>query len=100
MQFSIQKIFGIGKKIPSNFCKLLGINKNTRLSSLTAEEKRHFLSNIEKNYLVGAELRKNTIQAKDLLMKLKTYRGLRLRDKLPSRGQRTHTNARTSKRTY
>ena len=31
--FAIQKIFGIGKKIPANFCKLFGINKNTRFSS-------------------------------------------------------------------
>jgi small subunit ribosomal protein S13 len=98
--FAIQKIFGIGKKIPANFCKLFGINKKTRFSSLTLEEKKTMLNYIEKNYTVSTDLKKSNIQTKEILVKLRTYRGLRLRNKLPVRGQRTHTNAKTSKRIY
>ena len=50
---------------------------------------------IDKEYVVEGELRNNMLMSRKRLMDLGCYRGLRHRKNLPSRGQRTHTNART-----
>ena len=52
---------------------------------------------IEKEYRVEGDLRRETSQNVKLLMDIGCYRGLRHRRGLPVRGQRTHTNARTRK---
>ena len=47
---------------------------------------------------LGSDLRKKNASVSKNLVSIKTYRGLRKFRGLPVRGQRTHTNAKTSRR--
>ena len=97
--FSLQKIYGLGKKNSSLICKKLGFSKNLKTSKLSNNQISKLIKIIEKSDLVMTnELRK--LQAFSLrnLVDIKSYKGLRRLNGLPVRGQRTHTNSKTSKR--
>ena len=53
---------------------------------------------IESNYKVEGDLRTETAMNIKRLIEIGSYRGLRHKKQLPTRGQRTHTNAKTQKR--
>ena len=90
-------IHGIGPKFSSEICTKLNISKNKRTNSLTDEEVLKIREFIDANYKVEGDLRSEVTLNIKRLTDLGTYRGLRHRKKLPVRGQRTHTNARTRK---
>ena len=90
-------IHGIGPKFSSEICTKLNISKNKRTNSLTDEEVLKIREFIEGKYKVEGDLRSEVTLNIKRLTDLGTYRGLRHRKKLPVRGQRTHTNARTRK---
>ena len=97
--FSLQKIYGLGKKNSSLICKQLGFSNNLKTSELSNYQVSKLVKIIEKSDLIITnELRK--LQAFSLrnLIDIKSYKGLRRLNGLPVRGQRTHTNSRTSKR--
>ncbi|OGG28438.1 30S ribosomal protein S13, partial [Candidatus Gottesmanbacteria bacterium RIFCSPLOWO2_01_FULL_48_11] len=52
---------------------------------------------IEKKYVVEGDLRKNVSDTIKRLIEIKSYRGTRHARKLPARGQRTRSNARTKR---
>ena len=90
-------IYGIGKKFSSDVCDFVKIDKNKKVSSLTEDEIIKIRECIDKNYVVEGDLRRSVSSNIKRLTDLGCYRGLRHRNKLPVRGQRTHTNARTRK---
>ena len=90
-------IHGIGLKFSNDICSKLNISKNKRVNSLTDEEVLKIREYIESKYKVEGDLRSEASLNIKRLTDLGTYRGLRHRKKLPVRGQRTHTNARTRK---
>tara|TARA_B100001057_G_scaffold409972_1_gene424882 strand:+ start:2685 stop:3062 length:378 start_codon:yes stop_codon:yes gene_type:complete len=94
---ALQYIFGIGKKFSSDICNKVNIEKNKRVNSLTEDEIIKIRECIDKNYIVEGDLRRSVSSNIKRLTDLGCYRGLRHRNKLPVRGQRTHTNARTRK---
>ncbi len=97
--FSLQKIYGLGKKNSSLICKQLGFSNNLQTSKLSNDQISKLIKAIEKsNLIITNELRK--LQAFSLrnLIDIKSYKGLRRLNGLPVRGQRTHTNSRTSRR--
>ena len=64
---------------------------------MTEAEILKIREDIDKNYKVEGDLRRDIAMNIKRLMDLGCYRGLRHRKGLPVRGQRTHTNARTRK---
>ena len=90
-------IYGIGKKFSNDNCTKLSITKNKRVNSLTENETLKIREFIDKNYKVEGDLRREVSLNIKRLVDLATYRGSRLKKKLPVRGQRTHSNARTRK---
>ena len=90
-------ILGIGKKYANDICKTVSIDKNKRVSDLTEDEIIKIRECIDKSYVVEGDLRRSISNNIKRLTDLGCYRGLRHRNKLPVRGQRTHTNARTRK---
>jgi small subunit ribosomal protein S13 len=97
--FSLQKIYGVGKKNSILICKQLGFSKNLKTSDLSSDQTSRLIKAVEKsNLVITNELRK--LQALSLrnLVEIKSYKGLRRLNGLPVRGQRTHTNGKTSKR--
>lgn len=90
-------IFGIGKKYSNDICSSINIDKNKRVNDLTEDETIKIREFIDKNYVVEGDLRRTVSTNIKRLTDLGCYKGLRHRNKLPVRGQRTHTNARTRK---
>lgn len=91
-------IYGIGRTTANKICKKLKIDLSLRTHQLTEDklaEVRTFLEK-EKAVLEGDLRRKVSADIKRLI-DIGCYRGIRHVKKLPVRGQRTHTNARTRK---
>merc|ERR1711871_512191 len=90
-------ILGIDKKFSNDICSTVNIDKNKRVNNLSEDEIIKIRECIDKNYVVEGDLRRSISSNIKRLTDLGCYRGLRHRNKLPVRGQRTHTNARTRK---
>lgn len=94
---ALQNIFGIGKKNSSKLCKFLGLSEKILVKYLTPEMKSKIIAYVEVNLKNGEELKQVLNKRKEHQIKIKCYKGQRARFRLPRRGQRTHTNARTAK---
>ena len=88
-----------GRCTKSNkICSWLGISEETRIKDLSIEIRNKIVSYIENNIETGDDLRQTLTQVRDNQIKIKCYKGQRAKNKLPRRGQRTHTNSKTSKK--
>lgn len=97
VEIGLTYIFGIGSHYAKHICNEVGIDKSRRINQLTEDELVKIREYIEGNYRVEGDLRREISMNIKRLTDLGCYRGLRHRKKLPVRGQRTHTNARTRK---
>jgi small subunit ribosomal protein S13 len=89
-------VFGIGRSTASRIVKDTGISPDTKVQDLTEGEIVKLREAVESRQVEG-ELRRDRSQNVKRLSEIGSYRGLRHRRGLPTRGQRTHTNARTRK---
>ena len=96
---SLQYIYGIGPAVSQKILAQTEISPDTRVSELTEEEVNHLRETIDKQYRVEGELRRETNLNIKRLTEIGSYRGLRHRHSLPTKGQRTRTNARTKRGT-
>jgi small subunit ribosomal protein S13 len=94
---SLRYIFGIGPQNAKEICGKLGIPDERRVNQLTDDEVLRIREMIDRDYRVEGDLRREQAMNIKRLMDLGCYRVLRHRKGLPTRGQRTHTNARTRK---
>lgn len=91
-------IYGIGKTRAESLCKKLKINNNLRTHQISEEKLALVRSQIEKDYpVLEGDLRRKISSDIKRLIDIGCYRGIRHVKKLPVRGQRTHTNAKTRK---
>ncbi|MFV9876153.1 MAG: 30S ribosomal protein S13 [Rickettsiales endosymbiont of Dermacentor nuttalli] len=90
-------IYGIGNTRAKEICKKSSIVMEKRVNQLNEIEVAKLREVIDRDYIVEGDLRREVAINIKNLMDLGCYRGLRHRKKLPVRGQRTHTNARTRK---
>ena len=97
LHVALTYIHGIGKRYSNEICTKLNIEKNKRVNSLTDDEVLKIREFIDKNYKVEGDLRREISMNIKRLIDLASYRGSRHKKKLPVRGQRTHSNARTRK---
>ena len=97
IHIALTYIFGIGSKIANDLCDQASIDKTKRVNQLNDDELNKIREIIEEKHVVEGDLRRKVSMDIKRLNDLGCYRGLRHRKKLPVRGQRTHTNARTRK---
>lgn len=97
VEIALRYIHGIGSAKAREIIERVGITPERRVSDLTDAEVIQIRETIDKDYVVEGDLRRETSMNIKRLMDLGCYRGLRHRRRLPVRGQRTHTNARTRK---
>jgi small subunit ribosomal protein S13 len=90
-------IHGIGNAKAQEIIDKADIEVTRRVADLTELEVSRLREIIDADYSVEGDLRREVSMNIKRLMDLGCYRGLRHRKKLPVRGQRTHTNARTRK---
>lgn len=97
VEIALTYIHGIGRTAATGICDKLNFPRERRVSELTDSEVIQVREIIDADFLVEGDLRREVSMNIKRLMDLKAYRGLRHRNKLPVRGQRTSTNARTRK---
>ncbi len=90
-------IHGIGAARARSILAASDIDETVRVKDLTEDEARRIRQVIQDEIRVEGDLRKEVVQNIRRLMEIGCYRGVRHRRNLPTRGQRTHTNARTRK---
>lgn len=97
VEISLTYIFGIGYHRSKQICLAANVDGNKRVNELTEDQVARLREIIDADYVVEGELRKEISINIKALKDIKCYRGLRHIRRLPVRGQRTHTNARTRK---
>ena len=97
IEFALQYIYGIGLTNSRNILEKCSIDPNTRVNELKEEEIIAIRNEIGDSYQVEGELRGHVSRGIKRLMDIGSYRGLRHRRGLPTRGQNTKNNARTRK---
>jgi small subunit ribosomal protein S13 len=94
---SLCYIYGIGPTNSRQILKEVGIDGQRRAKELSEEELAKIAGIIDRSYLVEGALRRQIQQNIGRLRDIGSYRGARHRRSLPTRGQRTRSNARTRK---
>jgi len=97
LSYSLLNIYGLGYSQSLELCKILGVSKDIYFENLS-EKKRTKLKDLLQNMIVGSLRLHEKLNSIKILKESKTYRGFRHTKKLPVRGQRTRTNARTRKK--
>jgi small subunit ribosomal protein S13 len=95
---ALTAIYGVGRKVSENVCKITGVNPQVKAKDLSPEDVERLREEIASGkYLLEGDLRRKISTDIKRLRDIGCYRGLRHRRGLPVRGQRTKTNARTRK---
>ncbi|MCK8061538.1 MULTISPECIES: 30S ribosomal protein S13 [unclassified Fusibacter] len=90
-------IFGIGRQTAGDILAKASIDENTRIKDLTEDEVASLRAIIEEDFTVEGDLRREISMNIKRLQEIGCRRGIRHRRRLPVRGQKTKTNARTVK---
>jgi len=94
----LSQIKGIGLSRSKIICAELNINPESKLGYLSQDNINSLTNLIDAYYIIGKKLNRNKLNNIKNLIKISSYRGFRHVKGLPSRGQRTHTNAKTSRK--
>ena len=97
VEIGLTYLYGVGITRSRETLAATGINPDTRVQDLTETEINSLRDHITQSYKIEGDLRRERQMQIKRLMEIGCYRGLRHRRHLPTRGQRTRTNARTCK---
>jgi len=97
IEIGLQYIHGIGSTLSRKVLTQTGIDSDRKAKDLTEEEVARLREFIDREYRVEGDLRKEVSLNISRLREIGCYRGIRHRQRLPARGQRTQTNARTKR---
>jgi small subunit ribosomal protein S13 len=97
VEVGLTYIYGIGLPTSQKILAQARVNPDTRIKDLTEAEVNVLRELVEKQHAVEGDLRREVSLNIKRLTEIGAYRGLRHRRSLPTRGQRTRTNARTRK---
>ena len=97
VEIGLTYIYGIGRTSSKKIIEEAGIDSSKRIKDLTDAEEAKIRAIIDRDYTVEGDLKREVSLNIKRLMEINCYRGQRHKRKLPVRGQRTKTNARTRK---
>ena len=97
VEIGLTAIYGIGRTSAKKIMAEAGVDASKRIKDLTEDEEAKIREIIERDYVVEGDLKRDVSLNIKRLMEIGCYRGIRHKRKLPVRGQRTKTNARTRK---
>jgi small subunit ribosomal protein S13 len=95
---ALTRVYGLGSVSALKIINELGVQRKSLIGTLTKTHLLKLRKIVDKNYLVSSRLRQKKKTSIQQLVNLRTYRGARHKNRLPVRGQRTSTNARTQKK--
>ena len=96
--YSLSILYGINEYQSKKICKNIGINPQITINQLKNNHVNRVIKYINKNLNIEQILKKKNKDRFNDLLEIKINRALRTSQGLPSRGQRTHTNAQTAKK--
>ena len=94
---AVTSIYGVGRSLALQIAKKLNIDPQIKVCNLEKSQIKSISDFLDDNCLVEGDLRREVSSSIDRLKSIGCYRGIRHRRRLPVRGQRTHSNARTRK---
>ena len=94
VEIALTYIYGVGLSSSQKILKQTSINPDTRVRDLTEDQVNRLREVIDRSFKVEGDLRREVALNIKRLIEIGSYRGMRHRRNLPSRGQRTKTNAR------
>ncbi len=97
LDIALTYLYGIGRANVVRVIKIAELDPSRRLKTLTDDEVSKLSKIIEKDFVVEGNLRRSVGDNIKRLIEIKAYRGMRHAHRLPARGQRTRTNARTKR---
>ena len=97
IKYALTYIKGVGVSRAEEIINRINLDPSMRAKDLTEEQISEISSMIDKEYVVGGELRRQIHDNIRRLQDIGSYRGLRHKKGLPVRGQKTRSNARTRK---
>ena len=97
LEISLTYIFGIGKPTAQKIISEVGLDRDTKVSSLTDDEVTKIRTYVDEHLTIEGDLRRDVQTDIKRKIEIGCHQGVRHRKGLPVRGQRTHTNARTRK---
>jgi small subunit ribosomal protein S13 len=98
IRIALTQIFGIGINKANQICDRLGLCETYKVNQLTKSQIDQLIKLFQRNYLIDSELLRIIQNDVKRLIQIGCYRGIRHNEGLPNRGQRTHTNAKTSRK--
>ncbi len=96
IEVALQYLYGVGPTRSKEILEKAGVSPDVRTKDLT-EADSTALRSVLGEYHIEADLRREVQMNIKRLIEIGCYRGLRHRNHLPTRGQRTKTNSRTRK---
>lgn len=96
VEIALTYVYGIGRTTSNNILKAANVDPNIRVKDLKEDEIGR-IRDILGQYPVEGDLRRMVNRNIKHLQEINAYRGLRHKRRLPVRGQRTKTNARTKR---
>jgi len=96
LPFALTAVYGIGQTRARQILKEAGVAESKKATELSAQEENEIRRLVE-GFKIEGELRREVSSHIKRLKDIKSYRGSRHAKRLPARGQRTKTNARTLK---
>ncbi|MFQ5787859.1 MAG: 30S ribosomal protein S13 [Thermodesulfobacteriota bacterium] len=97
LEIGLTYIYGIGKNMSKKILEEAELDPNIKSQDLTEQEVAKIREIIEKQYIVEGDLRREVQNNIKRLIEIGCFRGIRHRQGLPLRGQKTRSNARTRK---
>ena len=97
VEVGLTSLYGVGPTRSREILAATKVNPDTRVKDLTESDVAAIREYISKNYTLEGDLRREVQMSIKRLIEIGSYRGLRHRRNLPTRGQRSRTNARTRK---
>lgn len=97
LEISLRYIYGVGPALARELIEKLKLDPGMQAGNLTEENISQLNALLQSEYVVEGDLRRQVQNDIKRLVSIHSYRGLRHRQGLPVRGQRTRTNARTRK---
>ena len=94
VEIALTYIYGVGLSSSQKILKQTSINPDTRVRDLTEDQVNRLREVLDRSFKVEGDLRREVALNIKRLIEIGSYRGMRHRRNLPSRGQRTKTNAR------
>ena len=96
-EIALTYIFGIGKSSSQKILLEAGIDFSKKVSEWSEEESNKIRNLISENFKIEGDLKSEVRLNIKRLLDIGSYRGIRHRNGLPVRGQKTKNNSRTRK---